>query len=77
MMDGPMGPPPGDMGPGPDGPMGPPPDDMGGMHSHMDDAGAHHGPGPDGPEGPPPGADMDGDGMAPPPPPDDPTDDVV
>ena len=72
-----MGPPPGDMGPGPDGPMGPPPDDMGGMHSHMDDAGAHHGPGPEGPEGPPPGADMDGDGMAPPPPPDDPTDDVV
>ena len=25
-----MGPPPGDMGPGPDGPMGPPPDDMAG-----------------------------------------------
>ena len=24
-----MGPPPGDMGPGPDGPMGPPPGDMG------------------------------------------------
>ena len=37
--DGPMGPPPGDMGPGPDGPMGPPPGDMG--------------PGPDGPMGPP------------------------
>ena len=72
-----MGPPPGDMGPGPDGPMGPPPDDMGEMHSHMDDAGAHHGPGPEGPDGPPPGADMDGDGMAPPPPPDDPSDDVV
>ena len=35
------GPPPGDMGPGPDGPMGPPPGDMG--------------PGPDGPMGPPPG----------------------
>ena len=58
-------------------PMGPPPDDMGQMHSHMDDAGAHHQPGPEGPEGPPPGADMDGDGMAPPPPPDDPSDDVV
>ena len=75
--DGMPPPPPGDMGPGPDGPMGPPPDDMGEMHSHMDDAGAHHQPGPEGPEGPPPGADMDGDGMAPPPPPDDPTDDVV
>ena len=80
----PMGPPPGEppnpeggFGPGPDGPMGPPPDGMGEMHSHMDDAGAHHGPGPEGPDGPPPGADMDGDGMAPPPPPDDPTDDVV
>ena len=66
--DGPMGPPPGDMGPGPDGPMGPPMDDMGTAQSHMDDAGAHHGPGPEGPDGPPPGADMDGDGMAPPPP---------
>ena len=53
MMDGPMGPPPG-YGTASDGPMGPPPDDMGGMHSHMDDAGAHHGPGPEGPEGPPP-----------------------
>ena len=73
--DGMPPPPPGDMGG--DGPGGNQPDDMGEMHSHMDDAGAHHQPGPDGPEGPPPGADMDGDGMAPPPPPDDPTDDVV
>ena len=73
--DGMPPPPPGDMGG--DGPGGNPPDDMGQMHSHMDDAGAHHQPGPEGPEGPPPGADMDGDGMAPPPPPDDPNDDVV
>ena len=71
-----MGPPPGDMGTWTRrANAGPPPDQMGEMHSHMDDAGAHHGPGPEGPDGPPPGADMDGDGMAPPPPPeDDPSD---
>ena len=79
------GPPPGDMppggpdmGPGPGGPGGPagdmpPPDGMGDMHTHMDDAGAHHAP-----EGPPPGdpgGPMPGDMPADmPPPPDDPND---
>ena len=71
-----MGPPPGDMGPGPDGPMGPPPmDDMASLQSHMDDAAAHgpQDPGPGTPE--PMAGDMDGDGMMPPPPTDDPADD--
>ena len=82
---GPDGPPPGaDMDgdgmappPPPEGDMaGPPPDDMGEMHSHMDDAGAHHGPEGDmaGDMAPPAEGDMPADM---PPPPDDPSDDVV
>ena len=56
----PMGPSPGDMGPGgpPPGDMPPPMDGMDEMHTHMDDAAAHGLMGPEGDVPPPPEGDM-------------------